>query len=50
MYVCFPLALAAAIDLELGDQMQRELLDRRELHLLRVRTAPPAAKANSRKS
>ena len=50
MYVSFPLALAAAIGLEPGDQVQWELLDRGELHLLRVKTVPPAAKAKSRKS
>ena len=50
MYVSFPLALAAAIGLEPGDEVQWELLDRGELHLLRVKTAPPAAKAKSRKS
>jgi hypothetical protein len=50
MYVSFPLALAAAIGLEPGDEVPWELLDRGELHLLRVKTAPPAAKAKSRKS
>jgi hypothetical protein len=50
MYVSFPLALAAAIGLEPGDQVQWELLDRDELHLLRVKTAPLAAKSRSRKS
>ena len=48
--VSFPLALAAAIGLEPGDQVQWELLDRGELHLLRVKPAPLAAKAKSRKS
>jgi len=50
MYVSFPLALAAAIGLEPGDEVQWELLDRGELHLLRVKTAPTAAKSKSRKS
>ena len=50
MYVSFPLALAAAIGLETGDQVQWELLARGELHLLRVKPAPWAAKAKSRKS
>ena len=50
MYVSFPLALAAAIGLEPGDEVQWELLDRTELHLLRVKTAPTAAKFRSRKS
>jgi hypothetical protein len=50
MYVSFPLALAAAIGLEPGDEVQWELLDRDELHLLRVKPGPLAAKAKSRKS
>ena len=49
MYVSFPLALAAAIGLEPGDEVQWELLDRGELHLLKVKTTPPAAKSKSRK-
>ena len=48
-YVSFPLALAAAIGLEPGDEVQWELLDRGELHLLKVKTTPPAAKSKSRK-
>lgn len=40
-YVSFPLALAAAIGLEAGETVQWELLDRGELHLLRLE-APPA--------
>ena len=39
LYVSFPLALAAAIGLEPGDEVQWELLDRGELHLVR-RDAP----------
>jgi hypothetical protein len=50
LYVSFPLALAAAIGLEPGDEVQWELLDRGELHLLRVKTVPAAAKSKSRKS
>jgi hypothetical protein len=46
LYVSFPLALAAAIGLEPGEQVQWELLDRRELHL--VRPAAPAPSAQSR--
>ncbi len=45
LYVSFPLALAAAIGLEPGDEVQWELLDRGELHLLRLN--PPAVKARS---
>jgi len=44
LYVSFPLALAAAIGLEPGDEVQWELLDRGELHLVRLSTRPPAAK------
>jgi hypothetical protein len=47
LYVSFPLALAAAIGLEPGDEVQWELLDRGELHLLRVKTAPGAARSKS---
>lgn len=50
LYVSFPLALAAAIGLEPGDEVQWELLDRTELHLLRVKTTPTAAKSQARKS
>jgi len=50
MYVSFPLALAAAIGLEPGDEVQWELLDRGELHLVRIKTVPPAAKSKSRKA
>ena len=50
LYVSFPLALASAIGLEPGDEVQWELLDRGELHLLRVKTAPLAAKSKSPKS
>ncbi len=41
LYVSFPLALAAAIGLDPGDQVQWELLDRSELHLVRLKPAPP---------
>lgn len=41
LYVSFPLALAAAIGLEPGEQVQWELLDRGELHLVRPVVAPP---------
>ena len=46
LYVSFPLALAAAIGLEPGEEVQWELLDRRELHLLRPN--PASAKTQSR--
>ncbi len=40
----FPLALAAAIWLEAGEQVQWELLDRGELHLVREEIPAPKAK------
>jgi len=42
LYVSFPLALAAAIGLEPGESVQWELLDRGELHLLRLEVSPPS--------
>ena len=47
LYVYFPLPLAAAIGLNAGDQVQWELLDRGELHLVRIGVPPPAAKEKS---
>ena len=44
LYVSFPLALAAAIGLNPGDQVQWELLDRGELHLVRLEPATPTTK------
>ncbi len=44
LYVSFPLALAVAIGLEPGDAVQWELLDRGELHLVRLSPPAPAAK------
>lgn len=49
LYVSFPLALATAIGLEPGEQVQWELLDRGELHLVRVKTPPVTARSKSRK-
>ena len=49
LYVSFPMALAAAIGLGPGDEVQWELLDRGELHLVRLTTAPPLTKAKPRK-
>ena len=46
LYVYFPIPLAAAIGLEPGEEVQWELLDRGELHL--VRKNPPSAKARAR--
>lgn len=47
LYVSFPQALAAAIGLEPGDEVQWELLDREELHL--VLLAPRKAEGKSRR-
>ena len=48
LYVSFPLALAAAIGLEPGEEVQWELLDRGELHLLRSTPPAPSTKARAR--
>lgn len=49
LYVSFPLALAAAIGLEPGEEVQWELLDRGELHLLRPNRPAPSTKAKAGK-
>ena len=49
LYVSFPLALAAAIGLGPGDEVQWELLDRGELHLVRLTSSPPPAKLRAKK-
>jgi hypothetical protein len=49
LYVSFPLALAAAIGLEPGEEVQWELLDRGELHLLRPNPAIPSTKSRAGK-
>ena len=49
LYVSFPMALAAAIGLEAGEEVQWELLDRGELHLRRPNPAPPTTKARADK-
>src|SRR5215203_3417251 len=46
LYVYYPLPLAAAIGLEPGEEVEWELLDRRELHL--VRKNPPAPRTRNR--
>jgi hypothetical protein len=50
LYVSFPLALAAAIGLNPGDQVQWELLDRGELHLVRIQAPPPTTKRRAAKN
>ena len=49
LFVTFPLALAAAIGLGPGDEVQWELLDRGELHLVRLTNPPPAAKSRTKR-
>ena len=49
LYVTFPMALAAAIGLEPGDEVQWELLDRGELHLVRLNTPEPEARSRASK-
>ena len=49
LFVTIPLALAAAIGLEPGDEAQWELLDRQELHLVILKKAPLFAKTKARK-
>ena len=50
LYVSFPLALAAAIGLQPGDSVQWELLDRSELHLVRLAAPPPPTKRRARRA
>jgi hypothetical protein len=49
LYVSFPLALAAAIGLEPGEEVQWELLDRGELHLVRPNRPAPTTKSRARR-
>jgi hypothetical protein len=44
LYVYFPIPLAAAIGLQPGEEVQWELLDRGELHLVRKKAPPPRAR------
>ena len=41
LYVYFPIPLAAAIGLEPGEEVEWELLDRGELHLVRKNPSTP---------
>jgi hypothetical protein len=49
LYVSFPLALAVAIGLEPGDAVQWELLDRGELHLVRLEVPSPTTRQRAAK-
>ena len=50
LYVYFPLPLAAAIGLEAGEEVQWELLERGELHLLRPKAPEPSTRQRAAKS
>ena len=50
LYVYFPLPLAAAIGLKAGEEVQWELLDRGELHLVREQIPPVLAAQRATKS
>jgi hypothetical protein len=47
-YVPIPSALAAAIGVQAAEPVQWELLDRAELHLLRLQTPQPSARRRNR--
>ena len=49
-YVFIPISIAAAIGLEGGEQVEWELLDRGELHLIRHHPPKIRAKRAARKS
>lgn len=49
LYVYFPIPLAAAIGLQPGEEVQWELLDRGELHLVRQNPRPPRTAQRARK-
>ena len=49
LYVYFPIPLAAAIGLQPGEQVEWELLDRGELHLVRKNVPPVKARRHTRK-
>ena len=49
LYVYIPIPLAAAMGLNPGDMVQWELLDRDELHLIRLDSAPPLTPQRARR-
>jgi len=49
LYITFPLALAVAIGLEPGEEVEWELLDRKELHLVRPQASAPSTKKRAAK-
>ena len=50
LYVYFPLPLAAAIGLDAGEEVQWELLDRGELHLVRRKIPAASAREQAKKA
>ncbi len=48
LYVAIPMALAAAVNMEAGEEIQWELNSREQLHLLRPNSKPPANKNHPR--
>jgi len=46
-HVNVPLPLVAAIGLEAGEEVEWELLDRGELHLVRLQPSPPRGRQRS---
>ena len=48
LYVSVPMALAAAIGMEPGEEVQWELLDRGELHLVRSSLPPATTKLRAK--
>jgi len=50
LYVTIPMALAAAVGLEPGEEVQWELLDRSELHLIRLTESAPTANSRAEKT
>jgi hypothetical protein len=43
-YVYLPMPLAAALGIQGGEEVSWELLERKELHLVRISPPPPKAK------
>jgi hypothetical protein len=50
LYVYFPIPLAAAIGLQPGEEVEWELLNRGELHLVRRHAPPPRARSGSERA
>ena len=50
LYVYFPIPLAAAIGLQPGEEVEWELLDRGELHLVRKNPQPPRTRQRAQTS